>query len=203
MICSAASRLAAAALAVALSGCAVLKNKPDDGMYNGELCVAVGAGTLNCGAAEVSLSNSRAKVRVSDMVYDLLLEDGQLDLMLVHGRTLVDVWSASYSWHRQFLHFIDEDRRVYYRVRFADPPPGDKPMSNGTAVRPCAPDVLANARRTDLNHDIGIELQGISRCALNDAGIDAVQPSASWNNFPETRSGWRATKVGERPYLGR
>jgi len=122
MFFSAASTLAAAALAVALTGCAALQRAPDNGLYAGELCVAVAAGALNCGAAEVSLSNSRAKVRVSDFIYDLDLEDGQLELMLVHGRTLVDVWSASYSWHRQFLHFVDEERRVYYRVRFADPP---------------------------------------------------------------------------------
>ena len=122
MDCGVAPKLAALALAATLTGCSVLQRAPADGGYNGELCTATAAGPLNCGAAEVSLSNSRAKVRVSDFTYDLFLEDGQLDLMLIHDRTPVDVWSARYSWDKQFLHFVDSERRVYYRVRFANPP---------------------------------------------------------------------------------
>ena len=122
MDCLVARKLAALALAATLTGCSVLQRVPADGLYNGELCTATAAGPLNCGAAAVSLSNGRAKVRVSDFTYDLLLEDGQLEVMLVHGRTLVDVWNASYSWDKQFLHFVDSERRVYYRVRFANPP---------------------------------------------------------------------------------
>jgi len=109
-------------IAASLAGCSVVQRVPSDGLYAGELCVGTGSNPPNCGAAEVSLSKGRAKVRVSDLVYDLLLEDGQLDLMLVHGTTLVDVFSAPYSWNERFLFFIDQDRRVYYRVRFADPP---------------------------------------------------------------------------------
>ena len=122
MDCCVAPKLAALALAATLTGCSVLQRAPADGLYNGELCTATAAGQFNCGAAEVSLSNGRAKVRVSDFIYDLLLEDGQLDLMLIHDRTLVDVWSASYSWDHQFLRFIDQSRRTYYRLRFANPP---------------------------------------------------------------------------------
>ena len=122
MDCRVAPQLATLALAAALTGCSVLQRAPADGRYNGELCTATVAGPLNCGAADISLSNGRAKVSVSDFIYDLLLEDGQLDLMLIHDRTLVDVWSASYSWDHHFLRFIDQNRRTYYRVRFANPP---------------------------------------------------------------------------------
>ena len=107
--------------ALALTGCASIHQAADDGRYDGELCVASGSGPLNCGAADVFLSHGRAKVRVSDMTYDLQLEDGQLDLMLVHGTMLVDVFSASYSWKGRFLSFVDAERKTYYRVRFADP----------------------------------------------------------------------------------
>ena len=117
----AAPGLAALALSIVLAGCSVLAPVPGDGIFDGELCVASGSGPLNCGSAKVSLSNGRAKVRVSDFTYDLLLEDGQLELMLIHDRTLVDTWSASYSWDYHFLRFIDQERRVFYRVRFANP----------------------------------------------------------------------------------
>lgn len=107
-------------LSVLLAGCAAPRSRPADGLYAGELCVATGTQARNCGAADVSLSNRRAKVRVSDLVYDLLLEEGELELMLVHGTMLVDVFSAPYVWDGRYLLFVDQERRVHYRVRFAD-----------------------------------------------------------------------------------
>ena len=104
-----------------LAGCSTLQRVPSDGLYAGELCTAVAAGPPNCGAADVFLSKARAKVRVSDFIYDLSLDEGQVEVMLVHGRTLVDVWSAGYSWDHHYLRFIDQERRTFYRVRFADP----------------------------------------------------------------------------------
>ena len=104
-----------------LAGCSTLQRVSADGLYAGELCTAVAAEPLNCGAADVFLSKARAKVRVSDFIYDLALEEGQVEVILVHGRTLVDVWSASYSWDDHYLRFIDEERRTLYRVRFANP----------------------------------------------------------------------------------
>ena len=104
-----------------LAGCSTFQWVPADGLYAGELCTAVVAGPLNCGAADVFLSKGRAKVGVSDFIYDLELDEGQVEVMLVHGRMLVDVWSASYSWDNPYLRFIDQDRRTFYRVRFANP----------------------------------------------------------------------------------
>ena len=111
-------------LAILLAGCSTLQRVPADGLYAGELCTAVVAGPLNCGPAEAFLSNNRAKVRVSDFIYDLSLEAGQVEIMLVHGSTLVDVWSASHSWDHHYLRFIDQERRTFYRVRFANAAPG-------------------------------------------------------------------------------
>lgn len=119
---SAASGITLLAFALGLTGCSALQRQPEDGLYAGELCTAAPTGPLNCGAANVLLSNGRAKVRVSDFIYDLSMEDAQVEVMLVHGRTLVDVWSASYSWEHHFLRFIDQERRMFYRVRFANPP---------------------------------------------------------------------------------
>lgn len=115
-----------AALAAMLGGCSTVPRVPADGLYDGELCTAVGTGPLNCGAADVFLSKNRAKLRVSDLIYDLTLEDGQIEVALIHGRTLVDVWSARYSWEHPYLRFIDLERRTLYRVRFANP--GRRPM---------------------------------------------------------------------------
>jgi len=116
------SVVARVVFALALTGCAVLPRVPGDGLYNGELCTAAAGGPLDCGAADVSLSNGLAKVRVSDFVYDLSLDHGQVEVTLVHGRMLVDVWNASYSWAFPYLRFIDQGRRTFYRVRFANPP---------------------------------------------------------------------------------
>lgn len=111
------------ALATTLAGCSLHQQVPGDGVFDGELCVASGSGPLNCGSANVSLSHGRAKVRVSDFIYDLqLLEDGQMELTLIHDRTLVDTWSASYFWDYHVLRFIDQERRVFYRVRFGNSP---------------------------------------------------------------------------------
>lgn len=110
------------ALVIGLAACSALQREPGDGQYAGELCTAAPAGPLNCGSADVSLSNGRAKVRVSDFIYDLSMADGQVEVMLVHDRTLVDVWSASYSWDQHFLRFIDQERRTFYRIRFANAP---------------------------------------------------------------------------------
>lgn len=119
-----APRIFGITLAIMLAGCSTLQRVPADGLYAGELCTAVVAGPLNCGAAEVFLSKDRAKVRVSDFIYDLSLDEGQVEVMLVHGRTLVDVWSASYSWDHHYLRFIDQERRTFYRVHLANPAQG-------------------------------------------------------------------------------
>ena len=117
-------RVAGVALAIGLAGCALVQLVPSDGSYDGELCVSTGNGAPNCGAAEVSLSKGIARVQVSDMVYHLmLLESGRMDLILMHGAVHVDDFSATYTWEDSFLRFVDADRRVRYRIRFANPAP--------------------------------------------------------------------------------
>ena len=127
MVSSVAPRIVGCILPVLLGGCSTLPQLPADGLYAGELCTAVVGGPLNCGAADVFLSNRRAKVRVSDFMYDLELDQELVEVMLVHGRTLVDVWSASYSWDDHYLRFIDQERRTLYRVRFANRAQGSGP----------------------------------------------------------------------------
>ena len=122
-----APKIFAVALAALLTGCATVQRVPADGLYDGELCTAVATGPLNCGAAQVLLAQDRAKVGVSDLIYDLTLEEGQIEVVLVHGRTLVDVWSGSFVWEPPYLKFIDQERRTFYRVRFANPATGQGP----------------------------------------------------------------------------
>jgi len=116
-----APRIFGRTLAVMLGGCSSLNRVPAEGLHAGELCTAVVAGPLNCGAADVFLSKGRAKVGVSDFICDHGPEEGQVEVMLVHGRALVVVWSASHSWDYHYLRFIDQERRKFYRVRFANP----------------------------------------------------------------------------------
>ena len=116
-----APKIFAITLAALLAGCSTVQRVPADGLYAGELCTAVATGPLNCGTADVFLAKDRAKVRVSDLIYDLTMEEGQVEVALVHGRTLVDVWSGSYAWDNPYLKFIDQERRTFYRVRFAGP----------------------------------------------------------------------------------
>ena len=72
-----APRIFGITLAIMLAGCSTLQRVPADGLYAGELCTALVAGPLNCGAAEVFLSKDRAKVRVSDFIYYLSLDEGR------------------------------------------------------------------------------------------------------------------------------
>lgn len=124
---------ALSAVALGLAGCATpTKPLPPDGLYAGELCTATPQGPLHCGPADVSLVRGLAKVRVSDFIYDLTLDNGEVDVALVHVRMLVDVFSARYTWDGPYLRFIDEERRTFYRVRFADPPVLPTPLPQDT-----------------------------------------------------------------------
>lgn len=107
-----------------LSGCAGLSQAPLDGSYDGELCVATAAQPPTCGPVEAWLFNggANAQVLVSDIVYRLSLQDGWLDLMLVHGQTPIDRFSAAYRWSADVLRFTDSERSVHYNIRFSGPP---------------------------------------------------------------------------------
>ena len=59
--------LAIALASLLLAGCSTVPQMPANGLYAGELCTAVSTGPLNCGSADVFLSNDRAKVRVSSV----------------------------------------------------------------------------------------------------------------------------------------
>ena len=66
--------------------------------------------------------NYDSATRLDSFTTDLTLDNGDVDVTLVHVRMLVDVFSARYTWDGPYLRFIDEERRTFYRVRFADPP---------------------------------------------------------------------------------
>ena len=108
-------------LGLALAGCALAQRVPEDGRYDGEMCVATGSNPPSCGPVEALLSHGVARVRVSDIVYRMFLKDGRLDMVLLHGSMQIDGFSAPYSWQQRVLQFADPDRPVRYRIRFGEP----------------------------------------------------------------------------------
>ncbi len=119
---SATQRAVTLVTALAVAACGSVRGAPADGRYDGELCVATNANPPSCGAAEVSLTRSQARVQVSDIVYRLSLHTDRLDLVLMHGTMQIDGFSAPFVWEGRVLRFQDPDKPVFYRVRFADPP---------------------------------------------------------------------------------
>lgn len=91
---------------------------PPPGRYAATFCVATAASAPpNCGAAEFELrSKSTAWLRIADIVYQLQLRPGQLDVTTLHGRMQIDEFSAPYEWRDRVLSFVDEDKGVRYEV---------------------------------------------------------------------------------------
>lgn len=106
-----------AAAADAAAGTAVGPAGP--GRYAATLCVAAAASALpSCGAAEfIVLNGSQAQVRVSDIVYRLRLRPPRLEVLTMHGKMLIDEFSADYRWNDAVLRFDDPDKGARYEVK--------------------------------------------------------------------------------------
>jgi hypothetical protein len=111
---------AAAALAAALPLAAAAQPAPAPGRYDGELCVATGDASADCGPVQVTLRpRGRLQVRLADIEYRLQLHASRLDLVLMHGTMQIDGFAASYAWQGRVLAFSDPDKPVHYRLRVA------------------------------------------------------------------------------------
>ena len=114
-------RVGLAALVFILTACASTQ-APPEGDYQGEMCVTTAGQGVNCGPVQARLSGDVAQVQVSDIGYHMFLGKDQLDLVLMHGATRIDSFSATYRWRGALLQFSDPDKPVHYQIRFANLP---------------------------------------------------------------------------------
>jgi hypothetical protein len=107
-----------AALAALLPLDAAAQPAPAPGRYGGDLCVATGDATPDCGPVLVTLRpRGRLVARVGDIEYRLQLHSSQLDLVLMQGTMQIDGFTANYAWQGRALEFSDPDKPVQYRLR--------------------------------------------------------------------------------------
>ena len=111
--------LAALAMAGAWS---LVVAAPAPGLYGAEMCVATSPDAApGCGPAEVELqSGGRARVRISDLSYRLQLKSSRVEVVLMHGGTQIDEFTAPYEWVGNALQFVDADKRARYELRLGE-----------------------------------------------------------------------------------
>lgn len=113
-------KAAALLLAAGMAAAAAATQTPaGPGRYQATLCVAASATAApSCGAAEFSLfTGNLAQIKVADIVYRLRLRPPQLDVLTLHGKMLIDEFSATYRWTDGVLSFDDPDKGARYEVR--------------------------------------------------------------------------------------
>ena len=106
------------ALVVSLATAAVSARAPVPGRYAAQLCVALSAAPLRCGAAEVDWQrDGQARVRVSDISYRLQLRSSQVEVVLLHGAMQIDQFVSPFAWVGSSLKFADAARSTGYELR--------------------------------------------------------------------------------------
>ena len=90
---------------------------PGVGTYEARLCVATAAQPPSCGPAEAEWrAGGWARVRVSDIAYQLQLRDSQVDVITWHGAMEIDGFTANVARTGRTLRFTDPDKNVNYEV---------------------------------------------------------------------------------------
>lgn len=90
---------------------------PGVGTYEARLCVATAAQPPSCGPAEAEWrAGGWARVRVSDIAYQLQLRDSQVDVTTWHGAMEIDGFTANVARTGRTLRFTDPDKNVNYEV---------------------------------------------------------------------------------------
>ena len=114
--------LGAAALVLASTG--ALASVPADGDYAATLCVTVAATPASCGAAEVGLNaDTLARVRVSDITYQLWLYPSRVSVVVMHGNMQIHEFESAYAWQGPLLQFADVAKNTRYEVRLGERKP--------------------------------------------------------------------------------
>ncbi|MBC7956199.1 MAG: hypothetical protein H7Y33_10065 [Cytophagales bacterium] len=94
---------------------------PQDGRYDGLLCVSVATTSANCGPVEVELNNgTQAQVRVSDITYQLWLYPSRLNAVLMHGNMQIHQFESGYVWQGLTLQFADTPKNARYELKLVD-----------------------------------------------------------------------------------
>jgi hypothetical protein len=91
---------------------------PPAGVYDAQLCVAVGAAATQCGPVVVELGPGNfVWVVIGDVVYRLQTENDQLGVTLFHGTMQIDGFFAGYRWADTTLQFSDVEKNTRYEVK--------------------------------------------------------------------------------------
>lgn len=91
---------------------------PPAGVYDAQLCVAVGAAATQCGPVVVELGPGKfVWVMIEDVVYRLQTEADQLGVTLFHGTMQIDGFFARYRWAGMTLQFSDTEKNTRYEVK--------------------------------------------------------------------------------------
>jgi hypothetical protein len=112
------------AAALVLAGTGALASVPADGDYEATLCVTVAATPVSCGAAEVGLNaDTLARVRVSDITFQLWLYPSRVSVVVMHGSMQIHEFESAYSWQGTSLQFADAAKNTRYEVRLGERKP--------------------------------------------------------------------------------
>lgn len=98
--------------------------------FGGQMCVRplkADSRIADCGPVEIAMQRgNKAKVRFSDIVYQLQLHANQLDVVLMHGAMQIDGFSTRYDWQGKTLLFDDPEKGLSYEIRFDQASPASK-----------------------------------------------------------------------------
>lgn len=117
--------LLATAAALLLAASATLASSaPQDGHYDGTLCVSVATSPANCGAVQVDLSEgAQALVHVNDITFLLWLYPSRLSVALMHGSMQIHEFESSYAWQGRALQFADAAKSTRYELKLGERKP--------------------------------------------------------------------------------
>jgi hypothetical protein len=95
---------------------------PAAGRYEAVLCVRNADAPPNCGPAELSVrTGGQVRLQVSDIVWDLVLRDGQAAVVVSQGSVQLDEFNAPAEWSGPALRFVDNEKRLSYEVQIGAP----------------------------------------------------------------------------------
>ncbi len=90
---------------------------PAPGRYAAQWCVTLPNTDAACGPVQAQWrTGGRATLRFSDIVYNLRLRRGEVDVVLKQGAMQIDGFTAAYEWDGATLRFFDTQKNVRYEL---------------------------------------------------------------------------------------
>ena len=91
---------------------------PPSGVYDAQLCVAVGAAAPQCGPVVVEMGPGNfVWIQIEDVVYRLQTAEDQIGVTLFHGTMQIDGFFARYRWAGTTLQFNDVEKNTRYELK--------------------------------------------------------------------------------------